>query len=302
MKRMLTMAIVLCALQAPAVAAHKSYPETIPLPNGWQPEGIATDGDTFFAGSRATGSIWRGDLRSGRGEPLVTRTGGAALGMKVDKRDRLFVAGGGTGTARVYDADDGDLLAEYPLVTAPPTFINDVTLTRRAAYFTDSQSDKLHVLDLHGKRLPEAARTLPLTGDFEIDGDPNTLELNGIAATKHGRRLIAVQTGTGKLFLIRPRSGDTEEIDLGAGSVPNGDGLLLDGRTLYVVQNLLNQIAVIRLDRRLDDGRIVRHLTDDDFDVPTTLAEGRRYLWTVNARFTTPATPDTTYDVVRVNR
>ena len=44
------------------MAAHSSYPETIPLPNGWQPEGIATDGDTFFAGSRATGSIWRGDL------------------------------------------------------------------------------------------------------------------------------------------------------------------------------------------------------------------------------------------------
>ena len=302
MKRMLTMTIVLCALQAPAVAAHKSYPETIPLPNGWQPEGIATDGDTFYAGSRATGSIWRGSLKTGGGEPLVTRTGGAALGMKVDKRDRLFVAGGGTGTARVYDADDGDLLREYALVTAPPTFINDVTVTRRAAYFTDSRSDTLHVLDLHSKRLPAAARPLTLTGDFEIDDDTATLELNGIAATRHGRRLIAVQTRSGKLFLIHPRSGDTEEIDLGTGSVPNGDGLLLDGRTLYVVQNLLNQIAVIRLDRGLDDGRIVRLLTDDDFDVPTTLAEGRRHLWTVNARFTTPATPDTTYDVVRVSR
>ena len=59
--------------------------------------------------------------------------------MKVDKRDRLFVAGGGTGTARVYDADDGDLLREYLLAAAPPTFVNDVTLTKRAAYFTDSR-------------------------------------------------------------------------------------------------------------------------------------------------------------------
>lgn len=303
MKRILTMAIVLCALQAPAaVAGHGSYPETIPLPPGWQPEGIATDGDTFYSGSRATGSIVRGNLKTGRTEPLVTRTGGAALGMKVDKRDRLFVAGGGTGTARVYDAGDGELLREYALTSAP-TFINDVTVTRKAAYFTDSQPPQnLYVLDLCGNRLPREARALPLTGDLEYDNDPATFELNGIAATRDGRRLIAVQSRLGKLFLIDPRSGDTEEIE--GVDVPNGDGLLLDGRTLYVVQNFLNQIAVVRLDRGLDHGRIVDVLTDDDFDVPTTIAEGRshRYLWAVNARFTTPATPDTTYDVVRVSR
>ena len=302
MKRILTMAIVLCALQAPAVAAHGSYPETIPLPNGWQPEGIATDGDTFYSGSRATGSIVRGNLKTGRTEPFVTRTGGAALGMKVDKRDRLFVAGGGTGTARVYDAHDGELLREYTLTSAP-TFINDVTVTRRAAYFTDSQPPQnLYVLDLRGKRLPREARPLPLTGDLEYDTNPNTFELNGIAATRDGKRLIAVQSRLGKLFLVDPRTGDTEEIE--GVDVPNGDGLLLDGRTLYVVQNFLNRIAVVRLDRGLDDGRIVDVLTDDDFDIPTTVAEGRdhRFLWAVNARFSTPATPDTTYDVVRVSR
>jgi sugar lactone lactonase YvrE len=302
MKRILTMTIVLCALQAPAVAAHGSYPETIPLPPGWQPEGIATDGDTFFSGSRATGSIVRGNLKTGDIEPLVTRTGGAALGMKVDKRDRLFVAGGGTGTARVYDADDGELLKEYALTSAP-TFINDVTVTRRAAYFTDSQPPQnLYVLDLCGKRLPREARALPLTGDLEYDNDPETFELNGIDATRDGSRLIAVQSRLGKLFLINPRTGDTEEIE--GVDVPNGDGLLLDGRTLYVVQNFLNQIAVVRLDRSLDDGRVVDVLTDDDFDIPTTVAEGRsgRFLWAVNARFTTPATPTTPYDVVRVSR
>ena len=191
MKRILTMAIVLCALQAPAVAAHGSYSETIPLPNGWQPEGIATDGDTFYSGSRATGSIVRGNLKTGRTEPLVTRTGGAARGMKVDKRDRLFVAGGGTGTARVYDADDGDLLREYPL-TAAPTFVNDVTLTRRAAYFTDSRKRQLYVLDLWRKRLPDAARMLPLTGDLQELPASDALELNGIAAARDGKRLIAV--------------------------------------------------------------------------------------------------------------
>ena len=304
MKRILTIALLLCALPASAVASHGSYPETIPLPNGWQPEGIATDGDTFFAGSRATGSIYRGNLRSGQGEILVQRTGGAALGMKVDKRDRLFVAGGGTGTARVYDADDGDLLREYVVAPTPPaTFVNDVTVTKRAAYFTDSQRQQLYVLDLHGKRLPRDARTLPLTGDLQYSDAPNTFELNGIAATKHGR-LIAVQSGVGKLFAIDPRSGDTDEIELDGAPVINGDGLLLDGRLLYVVQNRLNRIAVVKLDRDLEEGSVVRYLTDDDFDVPTTLAEGRRAATCgpSTRASTPPPTPDTTYDVVRVSR
>ena len=43
----LLMLVLAAALAAPAAA--KPYPETIPLPDGWQPEGIANRGDTFFA-------------------------------------------------------------------------------------------------------------------------------------------------------------------------------------------------------------------------------------------------------------
>ena len=104
------------------------------------------------------------------------------------------------------------------------------------------------------------------------------------------------------MYAIDPRNGDTELIELEGGDVANGDGLLLDGRTLYVVQNRLNRIAVVRLDRDLDEGEIVAHLFDSDFDVPTTIAEKGGFLWAVNARFTTTPTPDTEYDVVRVRR
>jgi sugar lactone lactonase YvrE len=292
MKRILTIALLLC-LAAPAAAGGR-YPETIPLPNGWQPEGIATGkGNSFYSGSRATGAIFKGDLKRGRGDVLVQPWGGAALGMKVDD-GRLFVAGGGTGTASVYDARDGELLKRYTLADAP-TFVNDVIVTDKAAYFTDSQRDQLYVLDLgrHG-RLPKAARTLTVTGLPASTG----FRLNGIEATD--RRLIAVVSALGKLFSINPRNGEAEEIVLGGGDVRNGDGLLLDGRTLYVVQNQLNQIAVVKLDRDLDEGRIKDHLTDSDFDVPTTIAEQGGFLWAVNARFSTPPTPDTEYDVVRV--
>jgi sugar lactone lactonase YvrE len=304
MRLILTIAVLLCvAATAPAAAGHR-YPETIPLPNGWQPEGLATGhGDTFYAGSRATGAIYRGSLKTGLGAVLVPGSdGGAALGMKVDRRGRLFVAGGGTGTASVYDAGSGELLRTYTLTDAP-TFVNDVTLTRKAAYFTDSQRQQLYVLDLgrHGE-LPAAARTLPLTGDLRYDDDPETFELNGIAATRDGKRLITVQSATGKLFAVDPRSGGTDEIELEGGDAANGDGLLLCGRTLYVVQNFLNRIAVVRLDHDLDEGEVTGHLTDPDLDIPTTIAKAGGFLWAVNARFTTPATPDTEYDVVRVDR
>jgi hypothetical protein len=299
MKRILTIALLLCV--AVPAAAEGRYPETIPLPNGWQPEGIATGrGNDFFAGSRANGAIFRGSLKTGRGDVLVPgRDGGAALGMKVDRRNRLFVAGGGTGTASVYDAGSGELLESYALATTP-TFVNDVIVTKRAAYFTDSQRRQLYVLDLGRRgRLPAQARTLPLTGDLQ-SAPSGGFELNGIVAA--GRRLIAVHSTLGKLYEIDPRDGDTEEIELAGGDLVNGDGLLRHGRTLYAVQNRLNRIAVVRLDRDLDEGEITGHLTDSDFDVPTTIARKGGFLWAVNARFTTPPTPDTEYDVVRVRR
>jgi hypothetical protein len=301
--RISLLSLVLAAVLA-APASARQYPETIPLPPGWGPEGIATGfGNQFFAGSRVTGGIVRGNLKKAE-EPKVLvpgRMGGAATGLKVDRRNRLFVSGAGTGTARVYNAGNGKLLREYKLTTTP-TFINDVTLTRRAAYFTDSIKRQLYVLKLkrHGK-LPDKARTLPLTGDLRYDDLDDTFELNGIVAAGHGK-LIAVQTRLGKLFLIDKRSGHTREIDLGGATTPNGDGLLLIGRTLYVVQNRDNKIAVIHLEHGLRRGEIKRYLTDDDFDVPTTIAERGGFLWAVNARFTTPLTPTTPYDVVRVSR
>ena len=83
----------------------------------------------------------------------------------------------------------------------------------------------------------------------------------------------------------------------------NGDGILLDGKTLYVVQNRLNQIAVIELETDLSAGIIVDLITSPgNFDVPTTIDEFGKWLYAVNARFTTPPTPDTTYTVVQVEK
>ena len=81
-----------------------------------------------------------------------------------------------------------------------------------------------------------------------------------------------------------------------------GDGLLLIGGTLYVVQNRLNKIAVLDLNNSGTKGTLVRTITSPDFDVPTTAAFFGKRLYLPNARFTTPPTPTTPYWVTAVQR
>ena len=295
--RLLALTAALLLLGASVAVAKDSFPEVISLPNGFQPEGIAIGrGKTFYVGSIPTGAIYRGDIRTGQGSVFIQgATGHAATGLKATD-GRLYVSGAGTGKAWVYNIKTGALLKEYQLVTGTgPTFINDVTVTKNGAYFTDSNRAVIY-------RVPTnlgAAQTISLTGDFLLVSGFN---LNGIASTPNGKTLIAVQTANGKLFTISPKTGATHAIDLHGASVVNGDGILLQGRTLYVVQNQNNQIAVIKLSADLTTGTIARTITSPHFDVPTTIAQHGNRLYAVNARFTTPPTPDTTYTVVSVNR
>jgi sugar lactone lactonase YvrE len=305
-RRRLVLLLVALALAvlAPSAATARPFPGTIRLPDGFRPEGIASGrGTSLYVGSIPTGAVWAGDARSGRGAVLVPpHMGRAAIGIKVDRRNRIFVAGGPTGQGYVYDAGTGADLASWQLAPAGvATFVNDVVLTREAAYFTDSLNRQLYVVPLgrHGQ-LPgqDAVRTLPLTGDLVLQAGNN---LNGIVAAKGGRVLVVVQSNTGKLFTVDPRTGVTDEVDLGGATVTNGDGLLLLGRHLFVVRNRNNLIAVVKLSGSLSSGRIVAELTDPDFDVPTTLTFTAGSLYTVNARFGIPDPDTARYDVVRVN-
>src|SRR5690349_12260975 len=87
-------------------APAQAFPDVIPLPNGFQPEGIASGtGTTFYVGSIPTGAVYRGDLRTGEGAVLVpAQAGRSAIGLKYDARTGfLFVAGGPTGFAFIYN-------------------------------------------------------------------------------------------------------------------------------------------------------------------------------------------------------
>ena len=306
-RRMLVLLVVAAIAALPATAGAATFPDLIRLPDGWQPEGIAAGrGTSLYVGSIPTGAVWKGDARTGQGDVLVPGQPGvrSAIGIKVDRRNRLFVAGGATGKAFVYNARTGADLASYQLATpGAATFVNDVVVTSKAAFFTDSRNQQLYVLPLgrHGA-LPgqDEVRVLPLTGELEYTPATTDVDLNGIVAARGGRVLLAVQSSTGKLFRINPRSGRTREVDLGGATLANGDGMLLAGRVLFVVQNRLNQIAVVKLSRSLERGRLVATITDPDFDVPTTIAFQAGRLYAVNARFGTTDPQPARYDIVKV--
>jgi len=274
--------LLVIAVAMPGASAGDS--RVVPLPDDFQPEGIATQGRTFFVGSIPTGAIYKGDLKTGEGDIFVPpMEGRAAIGLSL-RAGVLFVAGGPTGAGYAYSAETGEDLGVFELTT-DETFVNDVVATRRAAYFTDSVNQRLYKVPIEpggGFGEPE---TLPLTGDIEyIEG----FNANGIDATPNGKTLFIVQSNTGQLFTVDPTTGQTTEIDLDGESVPMGDGILLDrGLNLWVVQNRVNLLTLVELDRSLTSGNVVNRFTDDTFDVPTTIARAGGGFALVNARFGT---------------
>src|SRR3954449_7313757 len=127
---------LLAALLPSSVSAHER-PNTIPLPNGFAPEDItAGPGHTFFVGSLATGAIFKGSFRTGKGSILVRSATGPTTGLYLERRrghDRLWAAGGPSGQARVYDATTGARLRTSQLADPKSGgFVSDVIVTRHA--------------------------------------------------------------------------------------------------------------------------------------------------------------------------
>ncbi|WP_330303376.1 MULTISPECIES: superoxide dismutase [unclassified Streptomyces] len=284
-----------------AHAAEEHRPARFPLPNGFQPEGITIGSAPFaYFGSLANGDIYRANLNTGRGGVISEGLGAEhpTVGLKTDRHGRLFLAGGAGGELRTVDARSGEIEKVYAV---GGTFVNDVILTPDAAWFTDSYQARLYRLALGRHGEPGAVTTVPLTGDWE---QGSGFTANGIERTPDGRALLVVNTvaGGGTLMRVEPRTGAATVVDLGDSRLPNGDGLLLLGRTLYAVQQAQNLIDVFRLNAAGTRGTAIARITDPRFRIPTTVAawDGRLYL--PNARFDVEPTPDTEYDVVAVDQ
>ena len=296
------------ALAAPAGA--QPFPDSIPLPDDFAPEGIATGaGTTFYAGSITLGDIYRGDLRTGEGAIFIDAPAGrSALGLKADRRHGLlFVAGGITGEAYVYDLRTGAPVASYQFGTPGASLVNDVIVTRDAAYFTDSFAPVLYVVPIGPGGELGPGETLALSGPATtvVPGEPG---LNGIEATRDGKTLIVNHTALGALFTVDPSTGESTAIDVDGLIAGTLDGLLLHGRDLWVVENFPNTLARVSLSPDLSSGEITATITSPLFRVPTTIARHGSRLAAVNARFDLGlpppfgpgAPPGTDFDVVLV--
>lgn len=250
------------------------------------PEGVVyqeSSGD-FFVGSTTNGEIFRGTVQEGGGTAEVFLEGGqdgrtAAIGLELDDEGRLFVAGGDTGRMFVYGTGSGELVDRFQN-ERESTFVNDVAVTRSGdAYFTDSFSPVLYRLAAAGDGY-EFEEYLDLEGTpIEYEDDFN---LNGIVATPDGRYLIVTHSTTGQLFRIDTQREEIVEIDLGGDQVA-GDGMILEGRTLYAVVG--TEILPVQLSEDYASGEVGEAFSYSQFRSPTTIAKYDERLLVVNSQF-----------------
>lgn len=299
----LSAAGIVAATALTGTAQAQPFPDVIVLPGATSAEGIAIGaGSTFYAGDLVQGDIYRGDLRSGSASLFIDAPAGRmAVGMAADTRhDLLAVAGGATGMGFFYDTATGADVAAVALIDpAQGTFVNDVTVTRDAAWFTDSVHPHLYRVPIAPDGSVGAASTLVLTGPAaNLSGDFN---LNGIAATPNGKTLIVAHSSDETLYTVDTATGASAPI--AGAELPAVDGILLEAGRVWAVQNFLNQVTELRLSPDLSSATVENVITHPAFQVPTTIARHGSRLALVNAKFDTGVPPTAgQHEVVVVDR
>lgn len=292
--------LALAALLVPAPVASAGDDDAAPvilLDGAKGAEGIAAAGSTkFFAGDLVTGDIYRGDIREDKATRFIDAPDGrVAVGMKADREnDLLFVAGGPTGQAYVYDTDTGKTVRTYQLTTKE-AFINDVALTSHGAWFTNSRQGELYFIPVDDDGDLGSVRTLTLKGPAADTS--SQFNLNGIAYSRDARRLVVAHSGNQALYTVSPRTGNSTEIT--GVKVPNVDGVLVKGDTVWAVQNFSNQISRLRVNFHESTAKLREVITSPDFNIPTTAALFDDTLAAVNAKF--GVTDAKTFEVVTVD-
>lgn len=291
----------------PAPAAFGSagaVPDRYVLPgNAVFPEGVATrpGTDEFFVTSTTDGTVFRGRL--GRERASVFLPAGSdgrtnAVGIRAT-RDRLVVAGGATGRIFVYDLRTRRLLRRFS--TGTGGVINDIAVTPSGdVYVTDSPRSLLFRIparDLVRRRASVTRLTsfVRFPERLAPGGYPN-----GVAPA--GRRHVIVGfLGSGRLARVDLRTRALRRVELGASEVPAPDGIVTRGRTAYVV-NSGSRVTQLALSADFARARVVRHITDPAFRLPTTVAVAGRRLLVVNSQFNRRDSPELPFTVSSVPR
>ncbi|KQR22712.1 superoxide dismutase family protein [Deinococcus sp. Leaf326] len=232
------------------------------------PEGVAYDArkGVVYTGSAQNGTIYAVNAASGAVSKFSE--GGAlgrasALGLKVDAQGRLWIAGGAQGTVSVL-SPDGAPVAVLETPKSPNAYINDLTPAADSnVYVTDSSRPAIY----------RVTPDLKISEWLNLAGTPIRygpgINLNGVVATPDGRYLLAVQLNTGDLWRIDLRSKAIRRV---MGGLNNGDGMLLDGRTLYVSRNKDGIISKVMLGADYASGQVMAEEPVTGLRFPTTLS------------------------------
>jgi sugar lactone lactonase YvrE len=274
--------LVATALGAVAPAGGRSRTYAIPGSRVF-PEGVAYDARSraFYVGSSENGQIFRGRVDGPAAIGFLApgadgRT--AATGMKVAGR-RLYVAGAATGKVFVYALATKKLVARFD--TGSGGFLNDLVVERDGdVIVTDSMRPDLYRITAKQVR---AGHGTPQKIRYDT-GAKGGFNANGIVVTGE-HRVLFVDSGDGTLTAVDTTRRTTRRLQLTGGPVTDGDGLVLRGRTLYVVRNALGKVAKVALSANGHSAKVLSSFGDATFAYPTTAAIAGDRLLVVNSQF-----------------
>ncbi len=273
-------------------------PETVDLPVGFRPEGIASGpGTRYYAGSMANGRIVTGDLLGGPQSVLLPPADGRAIrGLYYDDRSNLLWFVGNVSTVQwvwAINASTGALV--FDEFAAGGGFHNDLVVTDSYVYVTDSRVDRLVRVPLNPTTGQPSGTIsfLALGGAWPV-GPAGAINANGIRELPDGS-LVLNNSRVGGLWQVNATTGVATTVPVQGGpGIIGGDGLEIDGTTLYNVRGSgPNQVSVLLL-RQSGTGWTAKWAgarTDETLDVPTTATVAGGWLWVINARFGTVPDP-----------
>jgi hypothetical protein len=263
-----------------------------PNPAG-NPEGVAYQPRTraFFVSITADGAIYRGTLGSDTVAPFISGAAGkSAVGIKV-RGNKLYVAGGTTGTITVYDLSTKQAIATFQ--TGAGGFLNDLVVTRNGdVWVTDSFRPTLwHVTGKQVRAGTGTPQAIDLSAAFGTT--PGVFHANGIVAL-NSHRFVVVDTTTGTLSRINVHDGVATILAITGVTLPAGDGMIQDRGRLVVVQGGAQpQLSFVKLTRSGRAGTVVGTRTSSKLVGPSTVARARKLYLVVNADFAASTTPFT---------
>jgi sugar lactone lactonase YvrE len=278
-----------------------------------RPEGITSVGGEpyVYTSEIFYGGIKKVNLETGESEQIVEPFGyfvRGGFGMDYYK-GAIFVAGGGPGAGLpgllyVYDSETGeDIAACAP--TGNVGVLNDVIVYEGKAYVTDSAVNSIMVVDADAALKGECiVSSIELSEELFLSTTGEFLA-NGIVDYEGG---LLVARSLGGLFYVDLDDESVVEV-LGT---TNGDGLVVDGDTLYINESTgIISVWRLSLEGSLVNAEFERSIMSDLFDFASTSIVYGDYIVSVNARFGTAAafTPEEgspdypeTFNVVSVYR